>query len=258
MSRLLVIPAAGLGTRLRSTLPKALVRVNGRPMVDHLLDLYAPHVEYTVIVAHPSFARDVEAWADEAGCCEVVCQPSPTGMLDAILLADSAVSRLRPDSIWITWCDQVGVLPPTIERLALVSADEPPPALALPTVRRVQPYIHFARDADGRITGVLHRREGDEMPDEGESDMGVFAISREAFVRDLHEYASIAEPGRATGERNFLPFIPWLASRARVVTFPCTDPMEAIGINTPEELRDVEQWLRERSAPEGPADTRRL
>lgn len=215
-------------------------------MLDHLLDLYAPHVEYTVVVAHPSFAGDVEAWADEAGCCEVVCQPSPTGMLDAILLADSAVSRLRPDAIWITWCDQVGVLPATIERLALVSAAEPPPALAFPTVRRAQPYIHFGRDADGRITRVLHRREGDEMPGEGESDMGVFAISREAFVRDLHEYASIVEPGRATGERNFLPFIPWLASRAGVLTFPCTDPREAIGINTPEELRDVEEWLRQR------------
>lgn len=253
MSRLLVIPAAGLGTRLRSPQPKALVPVNGRPMLDHLLDLYAPHVEYTVVVAHPSFARDVEAWADEAGMCEVVCQPSPTGMLDAILLADSAVSRLRPDAIWITWCDQVGVLPATIDRLAQVSDEEPPPAMAFPTVRRAHPYIHFVRDAGGRITRVLHRSEGDAMPDEGESDMGLFALSRGAFARDLHEYASSVEPGRATGERNFLPFIPWVASRANIVTFPCTDPMEAVGINTPEELQQVEQWLRQGRGPEMPA-----
>jgi hypothetical protein len=32
------------------------------------------------------------------------------------------------------------------------------------------------------------------------------------------------------------------------VTFPCTDAREAIGINTPEELRLMEAWMSARSA----------
>src|SRR6266545_4141881 len=60
---------------------------------------------------------------------------------------------------------------------------------------------------------------------------------------ELPDYARNVERGRGTGERNFLPFIPWLAQRARVATFPCTDPREAIGINTPEELRRMEEWM---------------
>lgn len=215
-------------------------------MLDHLIDLYADYVDYTVVIAHPSFAGEVEAWADEAGYSEVVRQPSPTGMLDAILLAAPVVARLRPDAIWITWCDQVGVLPATVARLADASSGEPPPALAFPTVRRRDPYVHFARDAEGRIVDVRHRREGDVMPGEGESDMGLFSLSRSAFDHDLHQYASEVVPGQSTGERNFLPFIAWLSSRAAVVTFPCTDPMEAVGINTPEELRQVEAWLQTR------------
>lgn len=246
-SRLLIVPAAGLGTRLGVPGPKALTPVNGRPMLDWLADLYEPYVDFTVVVAHPSFAADVEGWADDRGLTEVTLQPSPTGMLDAILLGASAVARLMPDVIWITWCDQVGVLPATVKRLAEVTSVDPPPALVLPTVALRDPYVHLTRAADGRITGVLHRREGDAMPAEGESDMGLFSVSRSAFERDLREYARSLTAGTGTGERNFLPFIPWLAARRPVVTFPCTDPMEAVGINTPEDLQAVETWLRDRA-----------
>ena len=84
------------------------------------------------------------------------------------------------------------------------------------------------------------------MPEEGESDMGLFSLTRATFETDLHEYARGVQPGTGTGERNFVPFVPWLAQRREVVTFPCTDPTEAIGINTPEELRVIEEWLRTR------------
>ena len=79
--------------------------------------------------------------------------------------------------------------------------------------------------------------------------MGLFALSRETFVeRSAGLRARRLAPAPATGERNFLPFIAvgW-RSAARVVTFPCTDPMEAIGINTPDELAAGRSaWLRAR------------
>ena len=139
------------------------------------------------------------------------------------------------------------MLAATVQRLADAMAAVPPPALALPTVTRDHPYIHFERDGAGRIGRLLQRREGDAMPDHGESDMGLFALTRDTFERDLDAYARDVPSGRATGERNFLPFVPWLAQRKLVTTVPCTDPMEAIGINTPGELRQVEDWLRSRA-----------
>jgi hypothetical protein len=140
------------------------------------------------------------------------------------------------------------VLRPTIERLAQAMASASRPAAALPTVRRTDPYIHFERDADGRLSALRQRREGDTMPPTGESDMGLFALRRSAYERDLPEYAAGVEPGRGTGERNFVPFIPWLAQRAPVVTFPCTDAREAVGINTPDDLRMMEEWMVTRTA----------
>jgi hypothetical protein len=85
------------------------------------------------------------------------------------------------------------------------------------------------------------------MPVRGESDMGLFAMAREAFQHHLAVYAREVPHGRSTGERNFLPFVPWLAQRAMVATVPSTDPMEAVGINTPAELRQVADWLRSRA-----------
>ena len=247
MTRVLIIPAAGLGTRLGGAVAKPLAAVNGRPMLDHLAGLYAPFVDRFVVIAHPSFAGAIERWAGPRGNVAVAVQPAPTGMLDAIMLGAATVAEHEARSVWITWADQIGVLPATLARLADLTGGESPPALALPTAVRPQPYIHFDRDASGRIVRLRQRREGDDMPAKGESDMGLFALARDTYDVDLAEYARTVTPGGATGERNFLPFIPWLARRRAVVTFPCTHPSEAVGINTPAELDEVAAWLRSRA-----------
>src|SRR4029453_2614665 len=94
----------------------------------------------------------------------------------------------------------------------------PATPLIMPTVTKADPYIHFARDGAGRISRVLHRREGDGMPEIGESDMGLFALSAEACFHLLPQFANQGVTGAGTGERNFLPFIPWLAQRRQVIT----------------------------------------
>lgn len=247
MSRLLVIPAAGLGSRLGSSVPKVLVQVAGTSMLDRILHLYRQSVDRVIVIVNPNSAEMVRRHAaahPDSARIECIEQLAPTGMLDAILLGIPAGARYRPSNIWVTWCDQVAVHPKTIERLAARTSPQMEDAMVLPTVRQRQPYIHFERAHDGRILRVLHRREGDVMPETGESDMGLFALSPKAYFERLPEYAESVEVGRATRERNFLPFIPWLARTEVVTTFPSESPMEAVGINTPEELATIESYLR--------------
>ena len=240
------MPAAGAGSRLNADQPKPLVPIAGRPMLEHVVSLYTPHVDRIVIVANPSAIDAMQAWRGARDYISIAQQPSPTGMLDAVLIGAESATRWDPREVWISWADQVGVLPATLTALTALTAQTPPPPLVFPTVHRSDPYIHFERDAEGRIVRLLQRREDDRMPREGESDIGVFALRGMTAKRELLEFAGLDVRGGATGERNFLPFIPWLAARATVVTFPCSDWREAIGVNTRDEQRLMEQWLQTR------------
>lgn len=244
----LIIPAAGAGTRLQSATPKVLAPVSGRAMIDYLFDRYREAVQRFVLVVHPSFEAAVRRHVEQiAPSMDVrfANQQQPTGMLDAILLASEAAAQMSADRVWITWCDQIGVHPDTVATLGRLSRAESSTAAILPTSTQSSPYIHLDRDANGRIIAIRQRREGDTMPSVGESDMGLFSLSPEAYFELLPEFSLEAAQASATRERNFLPFIPWLIRRGHpVVTFPSANELEAIGINTPDDRRRLEAYLR--------------
>src|SRR5687768_7189819 len=108
--RAMIIPAAGRGSRLSGSVPKVLVPVSGKPMIDHLLDRYDAYVDRFIVVVHPDAERAVAARiASRGGRVELALQTEPTGMLDAILIPHARVAALQPETVWLTWCDQIAV-----------------------------------------------------------------------------------------------------------------------------------------------------
>jgi bifunctional N-acetylglucosamine-1-phosphate-uridyltransferase/glucosamine-1-phosphate-acetyltransferase GlmU-like protein len=161
------------------------------------------------------------------------------------MLATDAAQEKPAARLWITWCDQIGVHPNTVAALDRMSRERADAHAILPTSRQVSPYIHLDRDAESRITRIRQRREGDEMPEIGESDMGLFSLSPDAYFNLLPQFGREATQSASTRERNFLPFLPWLVQRGHtVLTFASTDEREAIGINTPDDRRRLEAYLR--------------
>jgi bifunctional N-acetylglucosamine-1-phosphate-uridyltransferase/glucosamine-1-phosphate-acetyltransferase GlmU-like protein len=250
MDRLLIVPAAGRGSRLGTDIPKALVRVAGQPMLGHLLDSHHSFVDRVVVVAAPSAVDLFSSFvAQHSLPVDVVIQSYPTGMLDAITVASPLVASYRPRRVVVTWCDQIAISPTTVARLAQRATAPDAAALVFPTLEVDRPYIHFDRDDRGQIVSVRQRREGDAMPDRGETDMGLFDLSADAYLRQLPAFAEHAAVASGTGELNFLPFIPWLAARAAVETITGAAVMETVGINTPEELAAVEAYLAQTAPP---------
>ena len=217
-------------------------------MIDRVLDRHAAFVESIVIVVNPSHTSKVEDHlSDRSHEIRFVEQTEPTGMLDAILLGAEAARQGKPDRVWITWCDQVGISEATVRTLAHLESASAPGDVIMPVAQQFFPYIHFDRAVDGQLTGVRQRREGDDMPSTGTSDAGLFSLSANALGQWLPQFASTSTSGAGTGERNFLPFLPWMALRGQVTTFEI-DAHEAQGINTPEDLAAMEHRLRQATA----------
>ncbi len=105
-----VILAAGLGTRMRSSLPKAMHRLAGRPMLAHLIDACATVFDRVVVVAGP----DMPALHAAAAPHPVVVQAERLGTAHAAL---QAVPHFGAGEVAVLYADNPLVRPETLARL---------------------------------------------------------------------------------------------------------------------------------------------
>jgi glycosyltransferase involved in cell wall biosynthesis/CTP:molybdopterin cytidylyltransferase MocA/O-antigen/teichoic acid export membrane protein len=254
-----VVPAAGRGSRLGLDMPKILVPVDERTTVWEVLrQRLEPYVDHIHVVMSPSGAADFAAALardPRPGFASVSVQLEPTGMGDAIFGCYEQWAGY--DTILIVWGDQVHVSAATVDAVLKLQGNEAgtpgfDARCTIPLVRQPEPYVEYRFAADGGLDAVLQSREGDRCEPHGLADVGVFCLSTGGLMAAWREYLSqlpqgqLASSADITGEINFLPFLPYL-SRIAKWTFcavTVTDPVEAQGINTPQDLAFArERWL---------------
>ncbi|MEY4966326.1 MAG: hypothetical protein RL274_1909 [Pseudomonadota bacterium] len=226
-----VIPAAGRGTRLGSDAPKILTPLTDTQTVWTILHRkLAPLVDHIHLVLSPDGAA---AFPEHPVNVSQSVQPAPTGMGNAIFRGYPIWSQY--DAILVVWGDQVFVSTDTITR-AIAALNDPHRHAVLPVTRMATPYVEYVFDSD-RLTQVLQTREGDVTAPNGFSDVGTFLLGTEGLQSAWQDYLAAAPRGSATGEINFLPFLPFLNSKGwRIEPLEVADATEARGINTPEDL----------------------
>ncbi|WP_055477850.1 nucleotidyltransferase family protein [Sphaerimonospora mesophila] len=229
-----VIPAAGRGARLGFEIPKIMVEIADGVAVWHLLHRrLRPYVEHVHVVMSPEGEGPFRALAAEeiaGGGVSVSVQERPTGMGGAIFGA--APHWESYDAILVVWGDQVNLSPLTVRRVT--GAHEK--GFTLPLVPMPDPYVEYETDG-GALVRVRQSREGDECRPGGLSDVGVFCLATDGLREEWTRYLAGAAVGARTGEVNFLPFLPHLSRQGWPLSVvPVTDPDEARGINTPDDL----------------------
>jgi bifunctional UDP-N-acetylglucosamine pyrophosphorylase/glucosamine-1-phosphate N-acetyltransferase len=243
-----LIPAAGRGSRLGFDQPKILYPVCGKPILAWLLDLLLPHCQSVTLVLSPQGKPEVEPVLEclAPGRFRIAVQPEPLGMGDA---ADIGAADVATPHTAIVWGDQVALRPESVEAVLRLHQGPLAPHVTCPTVQRPQPYIHFPRDGQGRINGLLQAREGDTLPAEGESDTGFFCFRTATLRSLLASLRRMPDRGGRTGELNLLPVIPMAAqSTGGVLTPQIMAIEETVGINSPTDALAVETFLRRYSS----------
>lgn len=233
-----VIPAAGRGSRLGLDCPKVLVPIDGERRVwDVLRDNLGAVTDKIHIILAPSVMaqfEDVLNTESDRKKISVSEQTTPLGMGDAIFGAEPYWSSF--ESIIIVWGDQVNLSAATLKEVAALCQAEK--TMVLPLVECRTPYVQYDLE-DGILTRVRQSREGDTMDAVGYSDVGVFALSVADLLECWHMFVKESVVGAQTNELNFLPFLPFLSQRCswNLRTVIVSDPVEALGINTPEDLQ---------------------
>jgi len=239
-----LIPAAGRGSRLGFDKPKILFPIGGKSILEWLVDLLRPLCSQFVFVLSPQGRELVEEVTRRLlpGRHRIAEQIEPRGMADAIACGLPAVET--PNTM-IVWGDQVALQPASLDFAMRIHQGPARPEATCPTLWRDRPYIHFERDARGRVVRVLQAREGDVLPDRGESDCGVFLFQTEALRRTLPRLLKSPESiGNRTRELNFLPIFPMLDS---LISVPIMTEAESVGVNSPADAEYLERQLRARS-----------
>ncbi|MBT7608697.1 MAG: glycosyltransferase [Bacteriovoracaceae bacterium] len=239
-----LIPAAGRGSRLGYDLPKILYPINGKSILEHLVEKISNYCEKFVFILSPEGEKVIRAHLEELlpGRFEIRIQETPEGMADAILQAKDVI---KTKNTFIIWGDQVCIESQTI-KIATSLHEEHNVSLSIPTFTKYDPYIHFARDEKQQLIEVLQKREGDDMPEVGESDCGVFLCSTKALFQTLNEYwNNSAVKGKLTQEKNFLPFLPFFQELGNeTATFRIISNKETLGINDQKDVILAEKYLK--------------
>jgi bifunctional UDP-N-acetylglucosamine pyrophosphorylase/glucosamine-1-phosphate N-acetyltransferase len=235
-----VVMAGGLGTRMKSAVPKHFHLLLGRRMVDWVIAAArAAGAERVVVVASPASR---EAFEDSA--VEIAVQEEPRGTGDAVRAARGALDGFAGDVLVLTG-DAPMLTPETLGALVETHRREGAAATvlsAMPPDPRL--YGRIVRAADG---SVLRIAEGiDATPEERairEINSSIYLFRGASLWPALERL----QPKNVQGELYLTDAIEILVDDGEhVAAHVATDWHEADGVNTRVELAHAARVLRDR------------
>jgi len=237
MTTTAVLLAAGLGTRMKSATPKALHRIAGRPMLQHLIASCAEVFDRIVVVAGPDMAALEQAAAPHP----VVVQADRLGTAHAAL---QAAAHFGDGDVAVLYADNPLIRPATLRRLRN-RRRTPGVALALLAMRPADPG-RYGRvlSLDGDVERIVEWPDATEAEREvGLCNAGVLCASAADFLRWLHQ----VQPS-PTGEFYLTDCVALARNEGRRVAAVEAPVEELRGINSRAELAEAEAtvqgWLR--------------
>ncbi len=241
MSLSVVILAAGQGTRMKSSLPKVLHPLGGRPLVRYSVETgralsgSAP----VLVIGHGS--DQVRAVLGDQ--CDYVEQAEQLGTAHAVLQARDLL-QARGGQVLIYYADMPLLTPESLGALVETQKKNTGP-LSLLTITVADPrgFGRIVRTLNGEVKGIVE--EAQATPEEmaiRELNVGAYCVEADFLWKTLPNL-----PASPKGEYYITDLAGVaIAQGLRVQAVSLPEPEEAIGINTRVHLAEAETILRRR------------
>jgi len=241
MKLAVVILAAGQGTRMRSSLPKALHPVAGRPMVYYILDTIAEvTAERPVLVVGYGAEQLRQAVGDRVVYVE---QAEQLGTGHALLQARRLLEG-RADTVLALYSDMPLLSSGTLRSLLQLHQEGQAPITML-TCRADDPmgFGRILRDGEGRVVGIVEEAVAtEEQRRIKEINCGVYCFRADWLWLHLHKL-----PLSPKGEYYLTDLVAMaIGEGERVEALTAADPTEVLGINDRVHLARAEAIVRRR------------
>ena len=235
-----IIMAGGLGTRMRSPLPKVLHELCGLPMLAWVARAArAAGAEDVVVVAGPETAEAIAAALPDV---RVVVQSPANGTGDAVRVGLEAVPA-EAERVVVLSGDTPLIEPDTVRRAIEACTGGVGGALVSGRLEPPHAYGRVVRDGDHVARVVEARDAGPEELALNEFNVGLYCFRRDALAAALPRLAA----HNAQGELYLTDVIGLLAADGRgAVAVDEPAPETGEGVNTLAELAEREAGLRAR------------
>jgi bifunctional UDP-N-acetylglucosamine pyrophosphorylase/glucosamine-1-phosphate N-acetyltransferase len=242
-----VILAAGKGTRMRSDLAKVLHHAGGRPLIEHVVCACQPlkPAQMLVVVGHQ--AEEVGTAVSELGA-ETISQQPQRGTGHALQIARRAI-RKRARIALVVPGDAPLLRAETLAAL-LDTHRRGEAAATILTAELDDPtdYGRILRDSEGRVQAVVEEKSATpEQKAIREVNSSIYCFTLEKLWPSLNAL----RPENYHHELYLTDVVGLLRQRnERVLAHLVADSKEIIGCNTRTTLADVDRILRARKAAE--------
>lgn len=238
-----IVLAAGKGTRMKSELPKVLVPVCGRPMIDYVMDvLLESGIDPVVVVV--GYRRElVEQALAARPRTRFAAQTEQLGTGHAVMMCREALHE-HQGAVLVVAGDSPCIQGDSIRRL-LEEFDRSRPACLLGTAHKADPtgLGRIVRDASGRFQAIV------EEKDASDAQRRITEVNMSCYVfnaTDLLEALGRLQANNRQGEY-YLTDCPGILKGLgrKVDAIDVLQPIEALSINTMDELAAVETAMRQ-------------
>lgn len=238
-----IVLAAGKGTRMNSDLPKVLVPVCGRPMVEHVLDALdrAGIVRKMVVVGYRGdLVRQTLA---HRGGVEFVDQPEQLGTGHAVMVCREHLKD-HEGAVLVLTGDSPLVQTSSIAAM-LAEFDRAKPACILGTAIKDEPGSlgRIVRDAAGNFERIV------EVKDASPDEKAIREVNMSTYVFDARLLLSALDRLKNNNAQSeyYITDCPGIlrGDGQTVLALDCLQPCEALSINNPTDLAEVEVVMQQ-------------